>query len=152
MDLVLVSPSAGECKFGVKFTAQKPTTCSFPHNVAADVRGSHSKRCSRAPFITNAPRRVERRRAPPLKIGLPVRLQLTDLVSLLCSILPHKWSNHQNIACNFFPYRSFDHIVSKRTFIQVRPNLPTDRLALAHSRKMLNSSLAGYLILMVSAN
>lgn len=148
----MVSPWAGECKFGVKFTAQKPTTCSFPHNVAADVRGSHSKRCSRAPFITNAPRRVERRRAPPLKIGLPVRLQFSDLVSLLCPILTRKWSNHQNISWNFFPRQNFDHIVANITFIQVRPNLPTDRLALAHSGKMLNSSLAEYLILMVSAN
>lgn len=63
-----------------KVQRAKPTTCCFPHNVAADERGSHSKRCSRAPFITNAPRRMEKRRAPPLKIGLNTRLQFADLL------------------------------------------------------------------------
>ncbi|KAA8592447.1 hypothetical protein FQN60_017902 [Etheostoma spectabile] len=51
----------------LKFSVQKPTTCCCPHNVAADERGSHSNRRSRAPFNTNAPRRMEKRRAPPLK-------------------------------------------------------------------------------------
>lgn len=55
-----VSPWTGERLFGVKFSVQKPTTCCFPHNVAADERGSQSKRRSRAPFITNTPRRMEK--------------------------------------------------------------------------------------------
>lgn len=59
-----------EAEFAAWFSVEKTTTCRLTHNVAADARGSHRELCSRAPFITNAPRRIEQTRAPPLKVGL----------------------------------------------------------------------------------
>lgn len=66
--LNVVSPRPRERLMIVKLSAEKATTCCRfpPHNVNVDgataaERGSHSRRRSRAPFITNALRRMRQR-------------------------------------------------------------------------------------------